>query len=150
MTSQKLTDILNFVEFNSTLGTAGQPKPEQFAAVADAGYTIVVNLAMPDSRRGLKDEGQYVEACGLTYINIPVVWGHPTMRDLQRFFTVMDAHPDEKVFLHCIVNHRASAFAFLYSVLKLGKPVEEARTMMQRIWKPYGVWQRFVKTALAS
>ena len=114
MALHQITDILNFVAFSDTLGTAGQPQPEQFAVVAAAGYTIVVNLATPESRRGLQDEEKHVTAAALSYINIPVVWEHPTMHDLRQFFDVMKAHSNERVFLHCILNYRASAFAFLY------------------------------------
>ena len=63
---------------------------------------------------------------------------------------MMDVHPDEKVFLHCIVNQRASAFAFLYSVLRLGMPVEEAKAIMQQIWEPRGAWLHFIDAVLAS
>ena len=142
------TEILNFVEFADNLGTAGQPTAEQFAAIADAGYTVVVNIAMPDSPRGLPNEAEIVAAYGMTYVNIPVVWIHPTTQDLEACFAVLDAHRGDKVFLHCIVNRRASAFAFLYDVLRLGVPIEEARAMMNRVWEPNGIWRYFVKNAL--
>lgn len=150
MPLQKLTEILNFVEFTGKLGTAGQPRPEQFAIIAEAGYTTIVNLATPDSRRGLENEEKYATVCGLTYINIPVVWENPTLRDVQQFFAVMDARPNAKIFLHCIVNYRATAFAFLYSVLQLGMPVAEAKAIMHQVWEPYDAWQRFIDTVLAA
>jgi protein tyrosine phosphatase (PTP) superfamily phosphohydrolase (DUF442 family) len=148
MTSQHVDDILNFVAFSENLGTAGQPAAEQFAAVADTGYTVVINLAMPDSSQALPNEAEIITSHGMTYVNIPVVWEHPTMRDLKQFFAVLDAHPDEKVFLHCVVNYRASAFAFLYSVLRLGVPIEEARAKMNLVWEPNDIWGHFVKSAL--
>lgn len=150
MTSQSVTDILNFVAFSENLGTAGQPTAEQFALIAEAGYTLVVNIAMPDSPDGLPGEAEIAAAHGLAYVSIPVVWLHPTLRNLQDCFAVLDAHREEKVFLHCIVNYRASAFAFLYDVLRLGVPIEEAQARMNRVWEPDGIWRRFVKHALES
>lgn len=148
METPELTDILNYLPITTTLGSAGQPTVEQFAAIAAAGFEVVINLALNSSSNALSNEGDIVVAHGMTHVHIPVVWENPTMQDLDNFFTTMAAHRGQKIFLHCAVNKRASAFGFLYSVLRAGIPVAEAKKTMHRIWKPNHTWQHFIGAAL--
>lgn len=145
----ELNLICNYLPIGPDLGTAGQPGPEQFALLRAAGYELVVNLAMPTSTGALPDEAALVAAQGMEYVAIPVVWEAPTLADLERFFDVMERARGRKVFVHCALNMRVSAFVFLYRVLRLGVPLDAARETMQRIWQPDGVWAAFVDDALA-
>ncbi|MGD8626843.1 MAG: protein tyrosine phosphatase family protein [Anaerolineae bacterium] len=146
---QTVEDILNFLSISERLGTAGQPTPAQFAAIRAAGYEAVINLAMPDSTNALADEGEWVEAQGMRYVHIPVVWESPTLDDLGRFFDEMDACQGKKVFVHCAMNMRVSCFVLLYRVLRRGVPLEDAVQAVDRIWAPNATWQAFVDRALA-
>jgi protein tyrosine phosphatase (PTP) superfamily phosphohydrolase (DUF442 family) len=148
MASPQPSDIYNFLQISDDLGTAGQPTVEQLAAVKDAGYEVVINLATGTTPRDLANEADVVTGHGMDYIHIPVIWDQPTTADLQRFFEAMEANQDKKRFVHCIANMRVSAFVFLYRVLRQGVPVEEARTMLSRLWEPNAVWQRFIDDAL--
>jgi protein tyrosine phosphatase (PTP) superfamily phosphohydrolase (DUF442 family) len=148
MASSQLSDIYNFLQISDDLGTAGQPTAEQLAAVKDAGYEVVINLATGTTRRDLPNEAEVVTGHGMDYIHIPVVWDEPTAADLERFFEAMDANQDKKRFVHCIANMRVSAFVFLYRVLRQEVPVDEAHTMLSRLWEPNEVWQRFIDDAL--
>jgi protein tyrosine phosphatase (PTP) superfamily phosphohydrolase (DUF442 family) len=141
---------LNTLRISDTIGTAGQPTPEQFAAIRAANYQVVVNLAVADSPNALANEEELVTAQGMTYIHIPVVWEAPTAEDLDRFFTVMDRNRGRKVFVHCALNMRVSCFVFLYRVLRLSEPAEEAWQDVLTIWEPNEVWQRFADEALSQ
>ena len=46
MATSQLSDIYRFQAVTANLGTAGQPTAEQFDAVKDAGYEVVINLAL--------------------------------------------------------------------------------------------------------
>jgi len=144
MSEQELLGIANYVRLSEQVGTAGQPTREQLAAVARAGYEIVVNLATLDSEEAVPDEKDVVEALGLEYVHIPVVWERPTRADLDRFFQAMDRCQDKKVFVHCIANARVSAFMALYRMLRLGWPLEKALDDVHRLWVPNETWQRFM------
>ena len=144
MSEQELQGITNYVRLSEQVGTAGQPTREQLAAVARAGYQVVVNLATLDSEEALPDEQDVVEALGLEYVHIPVVWERPTRADLDRFFQAMDRGKDKKVFVHCIANARVSAFMALYRVLRLGWPLEKTLDDVHRLWVPNEAWQRFM------
>jgi protein tyrosine phosphatase (PTP) superfamily phosphohydrolase (DUF442 family) len=140
--------ITNYLHISDTLGTAGQPTAEQFAAIRAAGYEVVVNLAMPGSTNALPSERELVAAEGMDYVHIPVIWESPTAHDLERLIAVMDQNQGRKVFVHCALNMRVSCFIFLYRVLRLGVPVEEAWQDVLAVWEPNEIWQQFVEDML--
>ena len=149
MTSSPLANIYNMLSLTDELGTSGQPTSAQLAAIKEAGYEVVINLATGTTPRDLPNEADVVATQGMEYIHIPVVWENPTEADLARFFEVMDATQDKKRFVHCIANMRVSAFMFLYRVLRQGMPLDEARATMSQIWQPNPIWQKFIEAALA-
>lgn len=146
----KVEDILNYLAISDTIGTAGQPTPAQFTAIKAAGYDVVVNLAMPDSANALPNEQQLASKQGLLYVHIPVVWEHPTAQNLEQFFDVMARCRGKRVFVHCALNMRVSAFVYLYRIIWLGVPQERAWKDLLRIWEPNAAWKRFLDDSLAE
>ena len=149
----ELNSIYNFVQVTETLATAGQPTEAQLESIAQAGYATLINLAPSDVSHAIPNEGEIVKTTGMNYIQIPVVWGAPTLEDWQAFVTAMEANQDKKVFVHCIANMRVSAFVMLYRHLKLGLPLEEVQAPMLRIWNPeerHPVWQDFIEEVIES
>ncbi|MBD1873139.1 protein tyrosine phosphatase family protein [Nodosilinea sp. FACHB-131] len=149
MTADALQAIRNYLVLSPTLGTAGQPTAEQFKAVAEAGYTVVVNLALSTSDNAIPNEAEVVKSLGMTYFHIPVVWEAPTPVDLAIFFKVMERNRDVKVLVHCALNMRVSAFVYLYRVLRLGIDPAVAIADLHRIWQPNPTWQTFIDQSLA-
>lgn len=145
-----LQEIAAFLPLGERIGTAGQPTAAQFALVADAGFTSVINLAKSDSPGALADEPALVRDLGLEYVHIPVDFGAPQPSDLAQFFEALDRRAERKVFVHCIANKRVAAFMFLYRVLKLGHPIHDAELALHRIWMPDPVWQDFMDRALRA
>lgn len=137
-----LDSITDFLRLSDRIGTAGQPREEQFTAIQQAGYEVVVNL------RPLADtpprEQAIVESQGMEYISIPVIWEAPTVEDVARFFEVMQANENKRVFVHCARNMRVSAFMYLYRVVQERMPAEEAAHDLHRIWEPNPVWQKLI------
>lgn len=144
-----LTSIYNFQRLSDQIATAGQPTEEQFATVAEQGYQVVINLALPTSDNALPDERATVESKGMGYINIPVIWEQPTLGDLQQFFQAMDANQTSKVFVHCAANKRVSAFMYLYRCLRCGSDEATTQQDLTRIWQPNTIWQQFIQQAMA-
>ena len=140
-----LTSIQNFLQLSPTLATAGQPRREQFALVAGAGYEAVINLAIPTSLDGVPDEAELFAELGLGYYHIPVEWENPSTEDLLQFFDLMDLLEGQKVFVHCARNMRVSAFIFLYRVLRQGRPAAACTPDLEKIWQPNGVWEDFIQ-----
>ena len=149
MTAQDLHGILNYLPISDTLATAGQPTRKQFKGIKDAGYDLVINLAMPDSTNALPDEAELVAAHSMEYVHIPVVWESPVADDLDRFFEVMAANERKRTFVHCALNMRVSVFVYLYRVLCQAVPQDVARESMLQVWQPDPVWSRFLRDSLA-
>lgn len=131
-----LDEITNFVSLTADIGTSGQPTRDQFSAIAAAGYKTVINLALPTSDHAIAEEGAIVTGLGLSYFHIPVVFDAPTAENLRTFVAVMRALEGTRVFVHCVVNARVSAFCFKYLHEVRGLPVEEARSPILAKWTP--------------
>jgi protein tyrosine phosphatase (PTP) superfamily phosphohydrolase (DUF442 family) len=144
-----LDQIRAYVPISDNLATSGQITVDQIADIKAAGFEVIVNLATA-RREQNGEEGFAVAEAGLTYINIPVVWEEPTMRDLDMFFSVMRANEDRKVFVHCFANMRASAFTYLYRTQELNIDPVEAKKAMDAVWDPNSQeqWAEFIQRAL--
>ena len=141
-----LAEITNFVQLTDDIGTSGQPSRDQFSAIADAGYDAVVNLALPTSDHAIADEGSLVTALGMRYIHIPVKFDAPTVDDLRTFAGVLQALDGKKVWVHCVVNARVSAF--MYHYLRHVRCLDEAasRSVVLERWEPRmdDTWRAFL------
>lgn len=128
--------------------TGGQPTREQFTSVREAGIEVVINLALPTSDNAVADEGALVTALGMVYVQIPVNFEGPTPRDFEAFCGVMRGLEGRRKLVHCAANLRVSAFIYLYRVICEGVPVSVAEKDLLAIWKPDGVWEKFVDEQL--
>lgn len=146
MNADGLADIYNYLEIDDSLGSAGQPSPEQFDLIQQAGFDIVINLALPSSDNAIANEGAIVTGHGMRYVHIPVDFESPQPEDYRLFSAVMDGCRDHKVFVHCAANMRVSAFVYLYRTQVLNVPEEEARQDMQVIWTPDETWSDFIRS----
>ena len=151
---EKLAEARNFHAISETLLTAGQVYPGQVPDLKEMGVEFVVNLAVADPERN-SEEAYAVMSAGVSYLNIPVLWGAPTKDDLQFFFDTMDARGDRITLVHCFANFRASAFTYLYRVLREGVPEESARKDLMAVWseelfEKNPVWRDFIAEALSS
>jgi protein tyrosine phosphatase (PTP) superfamily phosphohydrolase (DUF442 family) len=111
-------------------------------------FTVVINLALTTSDNAIPDEAIVVNNLGMEYIHIPVVWESPQPGDFERFSNELARLRRQKVFVHCVLNMRVSAFVFLYRVLYLGANPEEVKWDMLSIWEPDGVWEDFIAVRL--
>ncbi|NPV85316.1 MAG: hypothetical protein HPY45_04835 [Anaerolineae bacterium] len=141
-------EITNFLRISDRIGSGGMPTRQQLEDIKQAGYEAVINLALPDSPNAIPDERQRVEELGMEYYHIPVVWEQPKLGDLQKFFALMRQLEQRKVFVHCVLNMRVTAFLYLYRVLCQGDAPEDALQMVHQIWQPNPVWQEYMHFAL--
>ena len=138
-----LEHIRNFLRIDDWLAMSGMPKPDDFAALRQAGFDLVINLALPTSDNALPNEGELVSAQGMTYVHIPVKFDAPQPSDFERFTRVLDACAGQRVFVHCAANKRVSAFVFLHC-LSYGTDRGMAESDFTKIWQLDGVWRGFV------
>ena len=145
MSHNCLENIYNYLKISDKIATAGQPSAEQFSHIKEAGYQVVVNLALKDSSNALRNEKEIVESEGMQYIHIPVIWENPTEDKLQEFIQVMKTNVDQKIFVHCAANKRVSAFIYLYRSSQEGVSDEAAKKDLHQIWIPNETWQQFIQ-----
>jgi protein tyrosine phosphatase (PTP) superfamily phosphohydrolase (DUF442 family) len=89
-----------------------------------------------------------VESLGMKYIHIPVQFSSPSAGDLQKFFSVMDTHKTEILWIHCAANKRVPVFLGLYRINKLGWKYENAFALMSDLWVPNDIWTAFINAML--
>lgn len=63
---------------------------------------------------------------------------------------MLRAFAGRKIWLHCALNMRVSAFIYLYRVLVLGEDDEAASFPMREVWTPNDVWRAFIDQVLTS
>jgi protein tyrosine phosphatase (PTP) superfamily phosphohydrolase (DUF442 family) len=145
-------EIRNFLPLSENLFTGGMPRAEELRDAAGRGVQVVINLALHDLPNALPEEEELVKSLGMTYINIPVLWNHPTRENLNEFLDAMDAHNKEKVLVHCEANYRATAFPALYRILRLGWKRADALEVMHQIWdeEKYPVWKKFIEESIGQ
>lgn len=146
----RVYDLPAFVVIGPSLATSGQPRREQFALLAAAGYEAVINLARADSPGALADEAEIVQALGLRYHHQPVDFAAPRAEDFARFCAAMRVESGRRVLVHCAANRRASAFVYLWRRLVQGEPETAAREALERVWQPQGVWAEFIDRQLQA
>ena len=139
-----LAGIIHYLEYSESLSSAGQPDAAQFQALKEAGFERVVFLAFSDHQESIANEDRIVKELGMDFIQIPVVWDAPTRSDFYLFAGSMKREPEKKTLVHCEVNFRASSFSFLYRVLYLNVPMEEAKDDLNSIWVPNSTWRSLI------
>jgi protein tyrosine phosphatase (PTP) superfamily phosphohydrolase (DUF442 family) len=140
----------NFVQWRKGLASSAQPGADWLRKARENGYEVVVNLAPPQSMGSIREEGGIVGATGITYVNIPVDFRHPTAEDFRFFSEVLRANASRNVLVHCQVNLRGSSFTFLYRVLQENADIAEARAKLLGVWTPDSVWREFIEKTLRA
>ncbi len=137
-------DVPHYVQNTPMIASSGQPSREQLSSIASA-YDAVVNLAMPHHELAIADEGCIVSASGARYMHLPIPFDNPAKEDAKIFCHFMRALRGKKVWVHCILNYRASAFLYLYFTRVEGLSEEQARSPIFDTWQPDTVWQQFLR-----
>ena len=144
LSENSLEGIFNFLPISQSVFTSGQPTEAQFKLIKQAGFQRVINLAPHGVENALADEAGTLHALELLYVHIPVDFGNPTEDDFTQFCAAMEKAEGEHTWVHCAANMRVSAFLFRYRRDILGNDPQRAEQDLHRIWKPSGVWKRFL------
>lgn len=139
--SESIEDIKNFSLLSPVLASAGMPSNSEFSFVKKSGYQHIINLIPGDFR----SEKKNINALGMSFDQIAVDWNEPTLADFKHFVRLMNSYEPDKVLVHCRLNYRASAFAYLYQTTQLGLDESIAQSQMQAIWEPNSNWLNFIK-----
>jgi len=141
-----VAEPVNFYQSTDRIATSGQPDRKQIHWISEQDYEVVINLATHDSTNAIPEEGSLVASLGMHYINIPVPFDEPTVTHLKEFIGILKVFEDKKVWIHCEVNARVSAFMFHYLTKVAGFSVTSASSPVMIKWRPKmdKVWQDFI------
>jgi uncharacterized protein (TIGR01244 family) len=105
----ELPAIPKFLQISPLFCTGAQPRLEAFAKLKADGVKAVLNLRQPSEHRAA-DEQAAVEAAGMKYFNIPVMYRDPTDADADAFLKITDDPANRPMFIHCTAAIRVGAF----------------------------------------
>ncbi len=143
-----MNKILNYVKINELISTSGQPKVEELELIANEGFEVVINLAVPTTSNALENEDKIVSSLNMSYIHIPVDFENPKISDLKLFLNILQALGANKVWIHCAKNYRVSAFMYVYHKYILHTPFEQIDLSIFDMWQPSLVWQELMKVQI--
>ncbi len=141
---RELPEVLNWRRLNASITLSGQPTEVQLAQIKELGVTHVINLGPHTNKGALPDEAGTVAQLGMTYVYIPVDFENPTSQDFVDFCQALDGLVETSVHVHCIYNARVTAFFYRYAKTGKGVSEPEAFALMDGIWRPGGVWAKFI------
>lgn len=145
-----IEDVFNHLRIDNRIETGGQPTAEQFDDIATAGHQAVINLALSTSGNAIPNEGELVANHGMVYVHLPVDFRNPNRTNYETFRDIMNVFAERKVFIHCAMNMRVSAFVYVYRVQQQGIDNETALADLHRLWEPDKVWQQLIDTVSAD
>ena len=143
-----MNKVLNYIKINELISTSGQPKIEELELIANEGFEVVINLAMPTTSNALENEDKIVSSLNMSYIHIPVDFENPKLSDLKLFLNILQALGANKVWIHCAKNYRVSAFMYVYHKYILHTPFEQIDLSIFDMWQPSLLWQELMKVQL--
>ena len=119
-------EIRNALTPSPGLLTGGQPTPEQFDEIAQAGYRTVINL------RGEGEEGRWDEASraaelGLEYLELPIAGrGDINRENALALAELLAANGRLPAVVHCASGNRVGALFALHAFHAEGADIEAA------------------------
>lgn len=111
--------IRNFLQVTPDFCTGGQPRIDHFTELKAQGIRTVLNLRTPGEHRAAEEQAA-VEAAGLRYVNIPVVYRTPTAEQVDEFLRITDDAANRPMFIHCTAAIRVGAFWLIRRVVRDG------------------------------
>ena len=112
-------DLLNFRVLEGRVVGGGQVDVEQFPAMAEDGYSLVVNLRS-EAEPFPENEGELAQAAGMHYLHIPLGGGDLVETHATQLAAILDTHGDGNVLIHCGSGNRVGALWGLHVALRDG------------------------------
>ena len=143
-----MNEILSYIKINELISTSGQPTPQQFEDIVKEDFEVVINLALHNASNAIENEDKVVTGLGMAYFHIPVDFDNPKLSDLKLFLNLLQSLGANKVWVHCALNYRVTAFMYVYHKYILNTPFNEIDISMFEEWSPSIKWQEIMKIEL--
>jgi protein tyrosine/serine phosphatase len=121
--------IKNFGQMDTNYYRGGQPKENEYKALANLGIKTIVDLRNDPEAY----EKPTAEALGIKYINIPMDDAeYPSDATIAKFLEVINDPANGKMFVHCKGGkHRAGVTGAVYRMTKYGWDYDRAFAEME-------------------
>lgn len=143
---KKLNKLTRFRFVSEQIASSGMLKLEDYAQIKEYGFKHVINL-LPGNQ--IKEKS-HVKSLGMSYKQIKVSWMKPTLSDFKTFVKLMKSYGEDKVYIHCAVNMRASSFVYLYRVTQLKEEKKNAKKDLDFVWYPEDQWKDYIENTLKA
>jgi len=125
---QALGHVPNATQALPHLVTGGQPGPDQFRALREAGVEVVLDIRDPMEPRPF-DEAALLRELGMRYYNIPVVSGRVDDSVMAEILEVLRREAGSSMLFHCASGNRVGGPMIAYLILD--QKVAEDEAVMQ-------------------
>jgi protein tyrosine phosphatase (PTP) superfamily phosphohydrolase (DUF442 family) len=140
-----LSNILAFQFVHENLTTSGQPSFDELNLIANAGFKIVINLALTDASNVLVGEDRRVLELGMDYSNLPLLFDRPSYSQALRILDLLKSLQHQKIWLHCAKNMRVSSLIYIHRIHHLMIEEPEAKVLLNQIWTPNAEWSEIIQ-----
>lgn len=137
--------ILNYIKINDYISTSGQPTKDELSLISKYGYEVVINLALHNASNAIDYEDKVVTDLGMSYFHIPVLFDNPKLAQLKLFIDILSINTNRKVWIHCALNYRVSAFMYVFHKYYLQTPFDKIDLSLLEQWQPDSKWQKILK-----
>lgn len=105
--------------------TSGQPGPQHFQALKDAGVEVIFDIRDPMEPRPF-DEAELVQQLGMQYVNISVRQGALDDATMEAVLAELRRHEGRPLLLHCASANRVGGALLPYFMLDKGMNEDSA------------------------
>src|SRR5262249_15323900 len=95
---ETLPPIANFLKYDKTFCTGGQPRPEHLVRLKEDGIKVIINLREPSEYRS-PTEVEMAARLGMRYIKVPVSYLDPKEEQVTEFLRVTDDKENRPAFI---------------------------------------------------
>lgn len=142
--TQNEQSIFNYSVVSDKLAIAGQPAVHQFKMIANAGYSVILQLVVKEASYSPIDEAYHALNSNLKHEVMHISFADPTIQDVDRFFEIFENHKTEKIFVHCAVGYCTSGLVAMYLMTHEGLSFADARKKVVAGWSPTPIWQQLI------
>lgn len=112
--------------------TGGQPGPDQFRAMKEAGVEVILDIRDPMEGRPF-DEAALVRELGMRYYNVPVVAGRVDDAVMEGILQILRREEGHQTLFHCGSGNRVGGAMIAYLMLDHGLIEEDAVMQAMRM-----------------
>ena len=138
--------IINFKNISDRLSIGGQPTIDQLMLLKDANFTMILQLALKEVPTSTQNEAYHARMRKLNYQMMEISYNHPTVSDVENFFQIMDAYPNERLYVHCSVGYCTSGLMVMYLMQREHLSYDASKHLVIPNWQPIPVWQDLIQT----